>query len=203
MSRLPRLDPCVRVVVFCFLSLVIVGIRTCLPVNAQSSTVGQWSSVQTWPYRGIHAQLLPTGKVIFWDSYLNADLPQLWDPTTASITPATPSGYNIFCTGFSFLSDGRLFVTGGHISDNVGLSYASVYNPFTNSWTRVPDMNNGRWYPTNTTLANGDVLVVSGMVDTTVGMNLLPQIWQTASGTWRNLTSAQQRPAGECKVSVR
>ena len=189
--RLPHFDPWVRVVVFCLVSIVIGGNRTCLPVNAQSSTVGQWSSVQTWPYRGIHTQMLPTGKVIFWDSYLNADKPQLWDPTTSSITPATPSGYNIFCTGFSFLSDGRLFVTGGHISDNVGLSYASVYNPFTNSWNRVPDMNAGRWYPTNTTLANGDVLVVSGMVDTTVGMNVLPQIWQGASGTWRNLTSAQ------------
>ncbi|MDQ3665648.1 MAG: fibronectin type III domain-containing protein, partial [Acidobacteriota bacterium] len=188
---LPRWGPWARVVLPCFLSIVAVGIGTCLPVNAQSSTVGQWSSVQTWPYRAIHTQMLPTGKVIFWDSYQNADNPHLWDPTTDSITPATPAGYNIFCTGFSFLSDGRLLVTGGHVSDNAGLSYTSVYNPFTNTWTRLADMNAGRWYPTNTTLANGDALVVSGMVDTTVGMNLLPQVWQTATGSWRNLTNAQ------------
>jgi hypothetical protein len=129
--------------------------------------------------------------VIFWDSYESADFPQLWDPVTATITPAARAGYNIFCTGFSFLPDGRLFVVGGHISDNVGLSYASVYNPFTDTWTRVANMNAGRWYPTTTTLANGDVLTVSGMADTTVGMNLLPQVWQTASGSWRNLTNAQ------------
>jgi len=60
---------------------------------------------------------------------------------------------------------------------------ASTYNPVTNTWTRLPDMNAGRWYPTTTTLANGDVLVVAGMVDTTVGTNLLPQVWQTASNT--------------------
>ncbi|HKR58874.1 MAG TPA: fibronectin type III domain-containing protein [Pyrinomonadaceae bacterium] len=195
MSRLPRflprLNPRVRLVVFCFLSVVIGGILPSLPVNAQSSTVGQWSSAQTWPYRAVHTQVLPTGKVIFWDSFSNADHPQLWDPTTGSVTPATQAGYNIFCTGVSFLADGRMFLAGGHISDNVGLPSTSVYDPFTNSWTLLPDMNAGRWYPTNTTLANGDVLVVSGMVDTTVGMNLLPQIWQQASGTWRNLTSAQ------------
>src|SRR5207253_2383799 len=128
-----------------------------------------------------HAQLLPTGKVLFWDSYDNADNPQLWDPTTNTITPATKAGYNIFCTGFSFLADGRLLVTGGHVSDNVGLTYASLYNPFTNTWARVQDMTGGRWYPSTIALATGDAVVLSGMNDTTVGMNLLPQVWQVAS----------------------
>ena len=64
------------------------------------------------------------------------------------------------------------------------------YNPFTNSWTRLPDMNNSRWYPTNTTLPNGDVLVISGWIDTTQGVNVEPQVWQTATNSWRNLTTA-------------
>ena len=51
-------------------------------------------------------------------------------------------------------------------------------------------MNNGRWYPTNTTLPNGDVLVVSGWVDTGVGVNVEPQVWQTATTSWRNLSAA-------------
>jgi fibronectin type 3 domain-containing protein len=159
-------------------------------VNAQSNPLisGQWSSVQTWPYRAVNAHLLPTGKVMFWEY---ADVPQLWDPSTGSITPAAQAGYNIFCSGFSFLPDGGLLVVGGHISNGEGLAYASVYNPFTNTWSRTADMNAGRWYPTNTTLANGDVLTVSGMIDTTVGMDLLPQVWQAASGTWRNLSNAQ------------
>ena len=52
-------------------------------------------------------------------------------------------------------------------------------------------MNAGRWYPTATTLANGDVLVVSGSIDTTVGENRLPEVFQVGSGTWRDLTNAQ------------
>ena len=155
------------------------------------STVGQWSSVQTWPYRAVSAAVLPNGRVFFFDSFTKGDNPQIWDPATNTVTPATKAGFNIFCTGHSFLADGRLFLAGGDITDNTGLPYASIYNPTTNSWTRLPDMNAGRWYPTTTTLANGDVLVVAGMVDTTVGTNLLPQVWQSASNTWRNLNSAQ------------
>ena len=36
-------------------------------------------------------------------------------------------------------------------------------------------------------LANGDVLVVSGSIDNTVGGNTVPQVFQVGSGTWRNL----------------
>ena len=100
-------------------------------------------------------------------------------------------GYDIFCAGHSFLADGRLFVAGGHISNFVGLSRASIYNPFTNAWSNLPNMNAGRWYPTTTVLANGDVLVVSGHIDPTIGVNTLPQVFQVATGTWRSLTNAQ------------
>jgi hypothetical protein len=100
-------------------------------------------------------------------------------------------GYDIFCSGHSFLADGTLFVAGGHIWNFVGLSQAGTYNPFTNAWTNLPNMNTGRWYPTTTVLANGDVLVVSGTIDRTVGQNTLRQVFQVATGTWRSLTSAQ------------
>ena len=73
----------------------------------------------------------------------------------------------------------------------MGLSRASIYNPFTNAWSNLPNMNAGRWYPTTTVLANGDVLVVSGTLTATIGQNTLPQVFQVATGTWRNLTSAQ------------
>lgn len=55
-------------------------------------------------------------------------------------------------------------------------------------------MNAGRWYPTNTTLRNGDALVLSGTFKTgdQTPKNLLPQVWQPTSGTWRNLTDAQE-----------
>jgi len=157
-------------------------------VRAQSdpSLTGEWSAVQTWPIVSVHASLLPTGKVIF---YPYTDDARLWDPATGSIVAAAPAGYNIFCSGLTLLADGKLFLAGGHIANNVGLNYASIYDPQANTWARQPDMNAGRWYPTTTTLADGSVLVVSGDVDITVGANILPQVW--TNGTWRDLSTAQ------------
>ena len=157
-------------------------------VRAQSdpSLNGAWSAVQTWPIVSVHASLLPTGKVIF---YPYSDDPRLWDPSTGSIVAAARAGYNIFCSGLTLLADGKLFVGGGHISNNVGLNDASIYDPQADTWARQPDMNAGRWYPTTTTLADGSVLVASGDIDTTVHLNRLPQVW--TSGAWRDLTTAQ------------
>src|SRR5262249_20783371 len=90
-----------------------------------------------------------------------------------------------------FLADGRLFVAGGHIQNGVGLSEAGLYNPFSDTWAAAPLMNAGRWYPTVTTLANGDALVVSGSMDSSYGVNTLPQVYETATDSWRSLTSAQ------------
>jgi hypothetical protein len=159
------------------------------------STLGQWGSVLPFQVVAIHTHLLPTGKVMFWDRHDSGDgTPRFWDPTTGDVTLAPEPGmdYDIFCSGHSFLEDGGLLVTGGHITDNVGLASASTYNPFSNTWTRHPDMNAGRWYPTNTTLANGDVLTISGQISPDDGVNLLPQVFQAASHTWRKLFDAER-----------
>lgn len=156
------------------------------------SLIGDWSSVKEWPVVPITMMMLPTGKVMFfpgWDG--SGDDPRLWNPATDKIEELPKVGYDIFCSGHSFLADGRLLVTGGHIDNDVGLAYASIYDPFKNSWTRLPDMNAGRWYPTNTTLANGDVLVVGGNIDLEVGINMLPQVFEAATNTWRDLKDAE------------
>ncbi len=78
------------------------------------SVVGQWSSVQTWPYMPAHTHVLPNGNVLSWPTFDQGDNPQIWSAATGTATLATPAGYNIFCSGFSFLSNGKLLVTGGH-----------------------------------------------------------------------------------------
>jgi hypothetical protein len=156
------------------------------------AVVGQWSAPQPWPLLNTHIHLLPNGKVLWWPSFSNGDNPKYWDPATSALSGDAPkANYNIFCAGHSFLADGRLLVTGGHIASNVGLPTTSTFDFATETWTRYPDMNAGRWYPTNVTLANGDVLVASGTIDTTVGNNPLPQVFEAATGTWRDLTTAQ------------
>ena len=166
--------------------LVLGATTPILRAQSDPSVMGAWSALQGWPIVSVHASLLPTGKVVF---YPYSDDPHLWDPSSGSIVAATKVGYNIFCSGLTLLADGRLFVGGGHISNNVGLNDASIYNGVTNTWSREPDMNAGRWYPTTTTLADGSVLIVSGDIDTTVHANPLPQVW--TNGVWRDLNTAQ------------
>ena len=146
------------------------------------SVVGRWSRVPDLPFFPVHVHVLPTGKVMVWPGDISGaggggsgnDV-RVWDPVTATTSFLAPPGYDLFCAGHAFLADGRLFVAGGHIQNGVGLPNVSTYDPFTNLWTSVPNMNAGRWYPTVTTLANGDVLVVSGSIDNTVGENRLPR----------------------------
>ena len=156
------------------------------PALGQASTVGQWGTTQPFPFVSVHTCLMPNGRVIFWDYSGNT---RIWDPATTAITTPAQPGRNIFCSGNSFFADGRIFAPGGHIENNVGLASASFYDPVANTWTSVPNMNAGRWYPSTTTLANGDVLVTSG--DDNFNVNDLPQVFQVANNTWRNLTSAR------------
>lgn len=171
---------------------------------------GHWSPVLCWPVVPIHLHLLPTGKILFWGRVGEGELPgagggngagtepfdqiRVWDPATLDLTsPALPP-HDIFCSGHTFLADGRLLVTGGNVADNVGLPHATAYDPFADSWSLYPDMNAGRWYPTSVLLPDGDVAVESG--DIAPGtVNTLPQVLDVRRGFWRSLTDAQaERP---------
>ena len=146
----------------------------------EPATSGQWSELIQLGNVAIHAHLLPTGKVLYWGrrehpgdltfSSLNEwkCFPFLFDPATrlsvAAAQPESPAGepISLFCSSHTFLPDGRLLVTGGHIYDSQGINRSVIYNPFADRWTPGPDMAKGRWYPTVVTLADGSVLVCSG-----------------------------------------
>jgi hypothetical protein len=175
-----------RGLVFSFLWVAVSGLGLVPAASAQPATLGSWSAVQTWPTVSVHTHLLATGNILFWD-YSGSSY--LWDPTTGTITQPAQPGRNTFCAGNSTLANGAVFVPGGHIANNVGLASASYYDPMADTWTAAPDMNAGRWYPSSTSLANGDVLVTSG--DTNVSVrNTLPQVYQAATNSWRDLTTA-------------
>jgi len=153
---------------------------------------GQWQNGPNLPYFPTHIHVLPNSTVMVWPGDgVNGDDPRVWNPASGAVTSSSRIGFDPFCSAHTFLLDGRLFVAGGHINNWVGLPDAAIYNPANNTWTRQARMNLGRWYPTVTGLPNGDVLVVSGAVDTPNGTNPLPQVWQSATGTWRSLTAAQ------------
>ncbi|MET0401176.1 MAG: galactose oxidase-like domain-containing protein, partial [Cystobacter sp.] len=172
---------------------VLVGVVGLLAqgARAQPAVVGEWSPVPAFPITATHLHLLPTGQVMFYGEFEEGlKPPQLWDPATAQLSPLPVPDYNIFCTGHSFLPDGRLLVTGGHVESHVGRPHVSVFNPFTLTWSRSEDMNDNRWYPTNTTLPDGQVVVLSGETHASGTTNPLPQVWQPETGTFRDLSTA-------------
>ena len=118
---------------------------------------------------------------------------------TPQPTRADGTTVNLFCAGHAYLPDGRLLVAGGHITDGDGIDHACTYDYRTNTWTPLPPMNGGRWYPTATTLADGRVLVISGSaaVGGTIAVNAVPQIWDGAA--WApTVTSSACRSTRAC-----
>jgi len=154
---------------------------------------GYWSDVIPSEVIPIHAMLLPTGQVMYWDRHGAVEgwdpTPRIWDPITEIIAPAAVAGHELFCSGHTFLEDGRLLVAGGHIEDIVGDNAASIYDPFTNTWENLPNMNNGRWYPSNVTLPNGNVLVLGGTYALPNVLNTVPQILQITNTQWISLSA--------------
>ena len=168
--------------------------ETASALAADPGQVGQWGPVSNWPVVGIHAALLPNGKVLAWDSVGDAATESfpvhnftratVYDPTTNTHTPATvDTGYNIFCAGFAHLFDGSLFIAGGNKNAQLeGIAQTHLFNPATNGWSLGPTMAAGRWYPTVTPLTNGEMLITEGGPDT-------PEV-RTTDGTLRTLSAA-------------
>lgn len=154
-------------------------------VTTSQQPLGQWSSVSEAPIVQIHLHLLDSGKVMSWGG-ANGTPTYLWDPATGAFT-AVPAPSELFCAGHSFLPDGRLFVAGGHISNDHGTRNTNVFDPATGEWQALPPMARGRWYPTNTTLPSGEVVTMAGADET--GANVqVPEVWNGEA--WRQLTSA-------------
>jgi hypothetical protein len=114
----------------------------------------------------------------------------LLDPVTLALqNMGPPAGWDPACSGFSFLSDGRLLVTGGQVGTNpvTGPTLVYAFNPFTEQWTRVEDMGKGRWYPSNITLGDGRIVTFTGL-DENGDFNPLIELWDPrGTNNWRLL----------------
>ncbi len=155
----------------------------------EPATDGRWQGQVEIPVLGVHAALLPTGKVM-WFNRLDAGTSDneaaayLWDPSkpagdpgairqvTPPVNPETGRPVNLFCAGQSLLADGQLLVTGGNLayasatSDYKGLNRIYTFDPWSEQWTEQPRMAHGRWYPTQTLLPDGRTMIVAGRDET-------------------------------------
>lgn len=190
-----------------------------LYLNTSRAIGGEFGGVINLPETPVHLSVLPNGRVLFFtrDMLTNASgqVKQragssdayVWNMATSVITPVPNSTTNLFCSGHSFLPNGDLFVTGGHRSahfDAAGEAHTNIFDYDGNSWSRGPDMNNGRWYPYNVTLNTGEPLIMAGSYwtnEATMGLdpydpndpvpaspnptfadNLVPEVYTPAQG---------------------
>lgn len=155
------------------------------------ATFGRWESSRSTPVIGLHLSVLPGGNALMWG---HAGEPQLWNWAGGGFTQVPdqtctdPTTCELFCTGHTFLADGRLLVAGGHneaLGDNNGLRQASTFDGA--SWQATGSMTYPRWYPTLVALENGNVVALSG--NQTPSRNAsIPERWNGSS--WAPLTGA-------------
>lgn len=180
--------------------LLLICVSTLQAQAPDPASVGEWSAVRQWPFVSIHASLLPDGRIVAWSRREGVTELETWvgNPKTGKFTKILNPYVQAFCAGQTFLPDGTLLVAGGHDKwDGWGAKQTTLFDYRTNKWTKSADMNAGRWYPTTSPLANGDVVVISGSMppakvpEDSNDINPLPQVW--SAGKWRDLTGARNQ----------
>ena len=135
--------------------------------------VGEWSSVLPAPVVPIFSAVLSNGKVLIWDSVGDAPAESfddhsftraaVYDPVTNTSKRVDVQGANIFCAGFVQLANGNVFVAGGNLDRNLaGIRQTHIFDWRTETWSRGPDMQDGRWYPSVASLPNDEAIIVGG-----------------------------------------
>ncbi len=76
----------------------------------------------------------------------------------------------IYCAGQSLLADGRVFLAGGNLAEPgegrpvySGRVHTFLFDPWTKTWEVGPQMNRGRWYPSQVKLPTGEIAIVAGL----------------------------------------
>lgn len=208
-----------------------------------ASTYGAWTTAPfKTPTYGIHAMLLPTGRVLLMSmginhgagragSYIGQDVNNdgaaaIWDPARGTRTdafkfiapppitledPQRRKGYDklrpapVYCSGHVQLADGRVLIAGGNLEGSAGgygLKISFLFDPWTESWVRQPNLVKARWYPTLTRLPDGRVAILAGRDETGVNrpeVELYPADGQQIPG----IDTSDKLPAGTTVKTTR
>lgn len=146
--------------------------------------MGKWEMLEAeFINSATHVALLPTNKIFIYggssldrDEFEHPTLPRA-EMLDMNVSPwksypidCDPTSGDLWCGGHTFLADGKLLFAGGTnyyppAPDPFygGLREAYLFDPLTETWERVKDMQDGRWYPTLILLADDRVLTLSGL----------------------------------------
>lgn len=168
------------------------------------ASVGSWELL---PYTSgvfvVHSALMHTGKVLLFSGTAEINLPResrVWDPDTGSLTaqpfaipaPGIPPD-DLFCSGHAFLTDGRVLVNGGAVpGQGRGIRATHIFDPATETWSKVRDMNHARWYPTTLTLPDGKAITFSGR-DGSAAVVPQVEVYDPATDTWTDLPASANK----------
>ena len=183
------------------------------PATGASCSAGAACTAGVWqvlpfnsPVRGIHAVVLKNGNVLLVAGSGNdPDAFAAGTFSTAVYQPATgtfinvPTPADLFCSGHVQLPDGRVLIMGGNkaypAADGShgyeGLKNSYVFDPSTNSYSRVDDLSSGAWYPSATALGNGDVISLGGLGEDSSG-TVATEYFSNAQQRWLGLNEANQ-----------
>lgn len=142
---------------------------------------GKFGPVVNWPLIPLHVLVLPDGRLMSYGSdgkgrQSGLEIYDIWDAQKGTgpeshLTLPNTTGADIFCNGQILFPAGEsVLLIGGDRTVNGVRNWSSAkvsaFNYSTNDLTSTGrDMSRPRWYPTVTTLSNGDVLVLGGRLD--------------------------------------
>lgn len=149
-------------------------------VEARDESDPDWTFFTSYPEEGVSRVL-----------DLGGDSPVV-------VAPGTPdgAGEDLFCAGQTILPDGRVLTVGSsewHTQPDsapqaflTGGQDARLFDPVTQNWTAASEMALGRWYPSVIRGADGDPLVVSGILDLTDYDDIWREweTWNASEDSW-------------------
>ena len=157
-------------------------------------TNGTWTSTGSLmtPRLSHTATLLPNGQVLIaggtYSSYATSYLSsaELYDPTTGIWTATGSLTYSRINDTATLLPNGKVIVTGGYLTDALGLARAELYDPASGTWTLTGNMRAARFAHNATLLPNGKLLVTGGTGNAYPSPNstATTELYDSAAGTF-------------------
>jgi len=162
-----------------------------------TNITGTWSALQPWPFIGMHATVLPDGKVLTFGlpktGYGTIFTHDVYDPVTG--THQTMSHQHtqndLVCSSSILLpgTDQVLMLGGRVVGGDAGADVASIFDQSENSMADIAAPFYGRWYATIVSLPTGQVIALGGNRDQARNGAPIPEIFTPGEG-WRKLPGA-------------
>ena len=181
---------------------------TAIPNGGSSAqTKGFFGAPIDWPIIGLHAILLPDGRILSYGTDERGQqtgqfIYDVWNPALGTgadshNTLPNTTGTDLFCSAQSILSNGQVLLTGGDRTINGVRNYSTeqsnVFDPATNTLQPNGAMSYPRWYPTIVRMPNGDAVILGGRQEPEIDAPT-PEVFNPATG-WRLLSGATNENA--------